>query len=55
MHCQGQSMQLSIHKQLTNEQWLPPRHNLLAIIPNNGLYWTELKAIVCCLKVNFFV
>ena len=24
-HCQGQSMQLFIHKQLINEQWPPPR------------------------------
>ena len=27
----------------------------LAITRNNGLYWTELKAIVRCLKVNYFV
>ena len=45
MHCQGQSMQLFIHKQLINEQWPPPRYSLLAITRNNELNWTELKLL----------
>ena len=32
MHCQGQSMQLFIHKQLINEQWPPPNWQLPATI-----------------------
>ena len=28
---------ISLHKQLINEQWLPPRYNLLVITPTMDL------------------